>query len=43
MQVQNYGGANNGVIAIEDIEVGDIVCYVPDKLLITTELAKNQS
>ena len=36
------GGINlNGVLASQDIKPRDVVCYIPNKVLISTESARN--
>ena len=43
VEMYEFEPGNNGMIATEDIDIGDLICYVPDDFFISSILAEEQS
>ena len=40
VEVYEFEPGNNGVVATEDISIGELICFIPLEVLITLEMAE---
>ena len=38
VQVHEFDPGNNGLVATEDIEAGELVCFIPEELFVTVKM-----